>query len=64
MTLIFGRMSANDLTIVVFPDPFGPLMSTPPIFGLIAFIKIANLSLSKPTIAENGKTNLFLCTSL
>jgi hypothetical protein len=59
MTLIFGRMSVSERTIVLFPEPFGPFMSKPPIFGLIAFIKMASLSLFKPTIAENGRTDLF-----
>jgi hypothetical protein len=63
-TLIFGRMSAEDRTMVLFPEPFGPLISKPPILGLIAFIKIANFSLSKPTIAENEKTSLFRCILL
>ena len=59
--LILGRISAKARTIVLFPEPFGPLTSKPPIFGLIALIKMASLSLSKPTIAEKGKTSLFLC---
>jgi hypothetical protein len=61
ITLIFGRTSAKERTIVLFPEPFGPLMSKPPIFGLIAFIKMASLSLSKPTIEEKGRTSRFLC---
>jgi hypothetical protein len=39
-------------------------MSKPPIFGFIALIKIASLSLSKPTIVEKGKTSLLLCIPL
>jgi len=54
-------MPAKARTIVLFPEPFGPLISKPPTFGLIALIKMASLSLSKPTIAEKGKTSLFLC---
>jgi hypothetical protein len=61
ITLIFGRTSAKERTIVLFPEPFGPLMSKPPIFGLIAFIKMASLSLSKPTIEEKGRSSRFLC---
>jgi hypothetical protein len=53
-------MSVKERTIVVFPDPLGPLISIPPILGLIALIKIASLSLFNATIAENGKTNRFL----
>ena len=54
-TAVSGKMSAKARTIVVLPEPFGPRINTPPILGLIAFIKTASLSLSKPTMAEKGK---------
>jgi len=58
--LMLGRILARAPTTVVFPKPFGPRMSKPPTFGLIALIMMASFSLSKPTIAENGYTTL-LC---
>ena len=51
---IFGRMSASPRTTVVFPEPFGPRISTPPIFGLIALMRVASFSLSNATMAEKG----------
>jgi hypothetical protein len=49
-------MSAKALTKVVFPEPFGPRIKTPPILGLMAFISRASLSLSRETTPEKGKT--------
>jgi hypothetical protein len=54
-TLTLGSMSAKALTTVVFPDPFEPLIKTPPILGLTAFKTNASLSSSSETIAEKGK---------
>lgn len=67
ITLIWGKMSARDLTSVVFPEPFGPRMRSPPILGFMAFIKMANLSLSRSTMAEKGRTtrlDMWLSTNL
>lgn len=58
-TVIFGRMSARARTTVVLPEPFGPRINTPPTFGLIALMSMANRSLSRSTIAENGKSVRF-----
>ncbi len=58
-TLILGRISANARTIVVFPEPLGPRINSPPILGFMAFIRMASLSFSRLTIAENGKVTLF-----
>jgi hypothetical protein len=58
-TVIFGNMSTKARTIVVFPEPFGPRMSTPPILGLMALIRMASFSLSMLTKAEKGKTVRF-----
>lgn len=55
---MLGRMSAKARTTVVFPEPFGPRMSSPPTFGFMALIMMASFSLSKPTMAENGNTTL------
>ncbi len=54
--VIFGNMSAKARTTVVLPEPFGPRIKTPPIFGLIALISIASRSLSRSTTAENGNS--------
>ncbi len=53
-----GSMSASALTAVVFPEPFGPRIRTPPIFGSTALIIRANFSFSRPTMAVNGNTTL------
>ena len=53
--LMLGKMSASALTAVVFPDPFDPLINTPPILGLTAFRISASLRSSSETIAEKGK---------
>ena len=58
-TVIFGSMSTRARTMVVFPEPFGPRMRAPPIFGLMALMRIASLSLSRLTKAEKGKTIRF-----
>ena len=55
---IFGKTLVSPRTTVVFPEPLGPRIKTPPIFGLIALIIIASFSLSKETMAENGYTIL------
>jgi len=54
--VILGNISAKARTTVVLPEPFGPRIKTPPIFGLIALISIASRSLSRSTMAENGNS--------
>ena len=51
---IFGRISISARTAVVFPEPLGPRIKIPPIFGLMALMIIASFSLSKATMAEKG----------
>jgi diketogulonate reductase-like aldo/keto reductase len=53
--LMSGKTSASALTAVVFPEPFEPLIRTPPILGFTAFKISASLSSSSDTIAEKGK---------
>jgi hypothetical protein len=53
-TLTLGKTGINALTAVVFPDPFGPRIRSPPIFGLTALRISANFKSSRETMAENG----------
>jgi len=53
--LMSGKTSASALTAVVFPEPFEPLIRTPPILGFTAFKISASLRSSRDTIAEKGK---------
>jgi len=54
MPRISGSKAARDLTAVDFAVPFSPLISTPPIEGLMAFRIRAFFNFSCPTIAEKG----------
>src|SRR5512141_2910975 len=55
-----GRTAANDRTAVVFPVPFSPRSSTPPIDGSTAFTISPFLRSSWPTNALKG--NVFIGT--
>ena len=52
---MLGNTSARARTAVVLPEPFEPLMRTPPIPGLTAFRMRASLRSWSETMAEKGK---------
>jgi len=56
---MFGRILVNDRTNVLFPVPFGPDISTPPILGAIRASFRAIYTSFKPSSKENGITSLF-----
>ncbi len=49
-----GSMSSSALTMVDFPDPFGPEIRTPPSLVSMALSMRAVLTFSCPTIAVKG----------